>query len=193
MKIAVLSCGPSLTREWSEDLQKGYDLTLGVNTASWVFRTDLWAYLDKEVYLCFPKEKDPPMTILTHRKMVRPLGSDLIEMELYNRDNKELPPGDLRAHAAVNCNYTFPCALHEAKKLSGGGEVHIYGFDMAVHKHCVGNKGGDRGTSRWMREFPWVKMVWQNHWKVFGDLPSVLLECLNGNVPIKEAYKAITG
>jgi hypothetical protein len=193
-KIAVLANGPSLTDEWSEDLSSEYDVTIGVNTAAWLYPVDVWCALDPAVVqLGLEKMKENgvavPKTLATHENFKHvPEACERMDMPWYNRSSKHLPQGVMQELGIKSCNFTFPNALYVASLLSKGGQVDVYGMDMTPENDVAG-KWGDRTGGRWKREFPWVLAAWQKHWRIFGKASPLIRAVLVGEIPYMELVK----
>lgn len=161
-KIAVLTSGPSLSEYFDQIRAGDYDLTIGINEASWKFPVDIAACLDQRTFDLWPF-KFYPKQALTSRAIRRPPGVELIPLpELKNAEGE-------------SCRYTFPLALKGADELAAGGQADIYGFDASLS--TVGN----HSLNRWKIELEWVRLVWDRPWRVFGRAPAALLEWLAGD------------
>jgi len=174
MKIAVLSAGPSLCCHWRDSMRKHYDTVIGVNIASWLFAVDIAACLDQVVINEWPLASITPKAWITGNRIRTPEGSERIKAPIYGQRK---------------CAYTFPCALSVASELAEGGQVDVYGFDCGFNQLDAAGRQGNRTVKRWRQELPWVKQVWQPHWKNYGACPTPIIEWLAGRATESEAMK----
>lgn len=181
MKVALLSCGPSLKERWQNRYKYKYDFTIGVNTAGWLYEVDMLACLDKEIILDYPKNRPFPAQVLTHKDYPVPKKSKKIVSQAYNIKAKEVIPVQQLRFAASYCNYTFPQALWYIGEYFPEAEVDVFGFDIAIHSADVVGKAGSRGTSRWRAELPWIRFFWQKEWNCMGNASQDTLDWIIGN------------
>ena len=204
-KVAVLSNGPSLKRTWNPDNYYLYDIVLGVNTAAWLYQVDVWCVIDPDVVKLVLKEYDGtqkrtdtplyngkigyPKKLCTFKEFMggsAPKTIPRIPMTLYNEKRDKWIKNQDHDYAINACNYTFPCALRCALELSEGGRVDVWGMDYKPTMD-VCDKQGDRTGERWMRELPWVKVSWQPHWNIIGEVIQPVRDYLNGKIDYLQA------
>lgn len=152
MRIAILSCGPSILSTWKNNVHD-YDKIIAVNHSAFLlpFYIDWWVVGDMhqrifETSRIFPKEgyviddrgirfvhNFHPMTyILTHRNLY--LGNNL---------------SDNRMYSGVS-------SLLLLSKFSHVKSVDIFGMDLVGTQHFFGNVHEPSVNERWKREIPMI-------------------------------------
>ena len=143
MRIALLSCGPSLPR-WEWVNRSDYAVVVGVNRAVARYACDWWSAGDAE---CFTA--------------VEPIGLPHLwthAATLY-RIRREHPERSTRHHAATyhRCErqqwsiYSATAALMIAREIKAT-RIDCFGVDMAGTQDWDGSHHGCRDETRWARE-----------------------------------------
>lgn len=168
MNIAVLACGPSLTKLWTVQRSADYDMIVGVNTAGWLYPVDWLCFTDTHIIdpIRAGAYDQPMVGYVTNRGQAVPSNRSRLLLPLYHRDLSFLTP-DLRALAEsqgmTECAYTFPNALFMAQMWSQGGKIDVFGFDCAMQTKDAAGQDGYHSRKRWLTELPWIKSQWREN------------------------------
>lgn len=185
MNIALLACGPSLTKLWSVSKMADYDLIVGVNTAGWLFPLDWLAFTDTHIItpIRAGAHEQPLIGYITNKGQATPASRSRLLLPLYHRDLAFLTP-ELRklaeAQGMTECGYTFPNALHCAQQWADGGKIDVFGFDCAMQRHDAAGQEGYHGRKRWLTELPWIKSQWGPNVRAISYAHSTIIAWLEG-------------
>lgn len=142
MRIALLSCGESLTRYPG---LAGYGAIIGVNKAATAFPVDFWSVGDSETFFRYRDQIAEPPTVWTHheshRRIVRRQG--WISARTYERDER---------HNRWSM-FSATAALWLAREL-GAEVVECFGCDMRGILSFDGTQEpmANRTPARWQLE-----------------------------------------
>jgi hypothetical protein len=156
MKMALLSCGPSLAL-WRDPMLADYGAAVGVNRAVARFACDWWSVGDAEGFAAVRPVGRPH--IWTHADTLRrirkenPARAAEHEAGLYRRDERD--------RWSI---FSATAALMLAPHL-GASSVDCYGVDMAGVADWDGTERGNRGEDRWSRE----RIAWAEAVKLLAD------------------------
>lgn len=165
MKVAVLACGPSLVRHYTQ--REAFDLVIAVNTAGWLYAHDWLAFSDKHIVVEVKQHEThwPRVGLLTNKawkSVADQMGRQWVPLPLYHRQLGHLTPDMLAVcaeGAVTECAYTFPNALWFARQ-RGATDVHVYGFDCDPRPEDVAGVKGYHTRKRWLTELPWIRACW---------------------------------
>lgn len=136
MKLALLSCGPSLPR-WESVDRSGFAAVVGVNRAVAKYPCDWWSVGDAECFWSVEPIGSP--RLWTHDATIRRIGPT-DRAATYHRDERE--PWTI---------FSSPAALLLAPLLNATSVV-CFGVDMAGTTDWDGTERGNRTETRWTRE-----------------------------------------
>lgn len=156
MKIALLSCGPSL-RLWEAACHRDHDIVVGVNRAVARFACDWWSVGDAEGFAAVRPIGSPHIwthaDTLTRIRKENPTRAAEHEAALYRRDERD--------RWSI---FSATSALMLAPRL-GATAVDCYGVDMVGSADWDGTERGNRGEDRWSRE----RIAWADAVKLLAD------------------------
>lgn len=179
--VALLCPGPSLLRVWKDAFFAEYQVVIAINSAGHKFRNHWTAAVDRHIIAPFLDEKVPLPKIgfLTNnawgKKLKDKFGVRYINPGPYSGEDIDLRNRHITG--SDRCGYTMPNALWFANLT--GLEIHVYGFDCAVGKECIGGFHGDRKPHRWLKELVWLKGYWHQGIIVNSDIRNEVLNWLN--------------
>jgi hypothetical protein len=179
MNIAVLSCGPSLPRFWSEERTKDYGSVIAINTAGWKFSCDWLCGSDLPVFepIVAGTIPAPRIGCLTNVAMPIPIQLQRELLPIYHLNLRNLTPrmqAIAEAEGMSECAWTFPNALHFARSMAQGGEIHVYGFDAVPGADVAGQGVHNHNNKRWRRELPWIQEEWGYDVWNYSDLSPIV-------------------
>lgn len=188
MRIAVLSCGPSLLQVAPSDLI-GFDQVIGVNRSVLRHNCHWWCFGDDETY----EIVGPPLPSPDGGGAPGVFTMDIMAARLSDRHGDPKSPWHqhrlmtwqqpdvqrcAHAHGGGPVNWsTWSCtaALVLARYL-GAQELHIFGADMAGEVDFTGHRCGARNSKRW---------AWEG--EVFSDLLQWLNRCGTKTIHVQPA------
>lgn len=188
-RVNVLCPGPSLPDHWSDDdyeveREDRSVLTVGVNTAAWVFRCDMAAALDVQVLRSLP----PVGRVLTAGKLHPEGEAQKVTMPWHNASwedvrkavGAEKVKGVHPPAGGALLNYTFANVCGWLWSEHPGAQVRIFGFDCSTAKEDFAGKAGNRSFKRWYQELPFVRAFWLPHWEVWSAIHGEVLGWVRG-------------
>ena len=188
--VALLCPGPSLPRRWDDEMFAEYETVIAINSAGHRFKCHWLAAVDQHIMRPILEGKiTPPLTgYITHtswgKRIEDSIGGRVLRAKPYH-EKCGLSAGLQKKLGNDRCGYTMPSALTVALSFDDNRrQVHVYGFDCAVGKPCVGNMTGDRNHPRFIKELLWLKMFWQPWIEVNSDIDPKILEWLSNGSPL---------
>lgn len=161
MNVAVLACGPSLVKHYTE--RERFDVVIAVNTAGWLYPCHWLAFTDRHIIEPVNRGEYPkPLTgCLTNRNNAIPAGCVRELLPIQDRSLGKLTPAMVElaaSQAMTECAYTFPNALMFAQRFKPDA-LHVFGFDCAMTEADVAGVKGYHVRKRWCQELPWIREV----------------------------------
>jgi len=150
VRVALLSCGPSLSRTWRPSLAIGYRLIIGVNRAVERQRCDWWACLDHEAFQWFEPTDNSTPRVLTWSRSAARLAA-LAPERLGRHEWRSTESVDVPLGRPSWATYSGTSALALAMDL-GASVIDCYGVDLAGSADFAGRRQAKRDERRWGKE-----------------------------------------
>ena len=172
MRVAILSCGPSLALFPGSDR---YLYTIGVNSAVEAFPCDIWCASDHNIFCDYTPaepfpwgvftsgpikpyfmEMDPVTEGLTRRTIPAAVYERLVAARTWNKGDYEFNGFSGFGNRSVNIwkRFTIASALMLAYMM-GATDIDVYGHDAVGENDWKGEPGrrpSDRSETRWEHE-----------------------------------------
>lgn len=148
MRVAVLSCGPSVLESYRDDGSHG--VVVAVNWCGELYRHDWLCVMDS--------------VVIERGRVLKP------RLGMVAGTGVRMPWPDLELRPLIgfqglrgwagnpSCGFTFPKALLWSLAAYPDAFVDVYGFDASEDPN-VGGEGWNHGQSRWRREIPYVRFL----------------------------------
>ena len=191
MKVAVLSCGPSLTKYWQRERSESYGSVVAVNTAAWKFHCDWLVASYRHIFESAALLR-PRLGCVTNSAMPIQAGFERRQLPLQadGTIHSAWMQAAMQREGMDTCAWTFPNALAFARGIADGGEIDVYGFDAVPGVDVAGQGKDAHNNKRWRRELPWIREVWSNDVVVRSDLdPDVLMWIKSEHGSLDELYE----
>ena len=164
MEIALITCGDSAKKSWSDDMADRYDRVVTVNWASHRFSCDWVVAFDPLIW----RMGEIRMPRIGAVSWGRP-PDDVNAIRLENDLEWELFEDIMEIKGKGKCSFTFPHAIKFCFTEWPDCSVDIYGLDMDGQRglcehfddHIVDRSHGD---SRWLNERSFVEKDIHDHW-----------------------------
>ena len=161
MRVALLSCGPSLGRSWSAEMSASYDRVIGVNDAVCDFECHWWAVMDWHVFARVRDKQGGPIgnpSICGSQGFLSKLAghSTMDFPHRWNYDSLRpldgIPMTDWSFHTATAA---LILAWHLEAKV-----IDCFGVDMDGKANYRGDACPHRKPNRWRNEINlWSRVV----------------------------------
>lgn len=173
-KAALLCPGPSLPRDWHEDLFDEYGLVVAVNSAGHVYRCHYLFGSDPQIVVPVidGKKKKPLNALVTNRGYVLKATRAKVPAQQCNRIKHPMEKNE-------ECAFNMPNALKFC--LEQAAYVEIFGMDWNGMKNDFAGMKGDHRDRRWRNEAIWLRRVWDDtRIIVNGDISRAKLDYFAG-------------
>lgn len=176
-QIAILASGPSLSEYWFASMLEDYDTVIGVNSATFLFKTRWAVCIDPDM-----AESHIYGKVINGQVAIRPDIGYVSTRQwrdrliLTGKQYREFPGQSL------GCNWSFCNALFFANSLrrEKDFQIDIFGFDCALNEKDCNNLYSNHSSDRFERELVWIRAAWLKTNRVFSKLSPDVLNWLQG-------------
>lgn len=176
-RIAILASGPSLQDYWFPQMINDYEAVIGVNSATFLFKTHWAVCIDAEMVHGHLGLHQINGKFGIKPKIGYVSGKQWRDQLLMTGKQWREFPGRI-----VGCYWSFVNALFFANSLKRGQDfqIDIFGFDCAIEKADCSGLYGTHDKSRFRRELRWIQAAWHNNIRVFSTISPDILSWLKG-------------
>lgn len=155
-----MTSGPSLWRDWSDELFDSYELVFAVNRAG-LFNCHYWGLVDEHMRgIVANGARLPEMAFFSNR--VVESRKSTFTLGLYGAEASRLYEKRIKPMQTGPCFWTMPCLLQVAGHVADSlkAPLDIYGLDCSLEL-----------ATRWKMELPWVRFAMpENIGEIRGEI-----------------------